>query len=84
MPNLTGAPEDDFVIIALAEYIIILFFLIVRSELYARKVLAYACDNQNVSTWINYRKPKNRIAQYFARILNRFGAENDCTIFPDM
>ena len=58
MANLTGAPENDFVIISLDEYLIILCSLIVRSDLYARKVLAYAGDNQNVATWIKYRKPK--------------------------
>ena len=25
---------------------------------------------------------KNRVAQYFTRILNRFETENDCTVFP--
>ena len=47
---------------------------------YAHKVLAYAGDNQNVATWIECRKPKNRIAQYFDRILNRFVTANDCDV----
>ena len=82
MANSTGTPQDDFILIALAEYLIILFFLLVRSSHYARKDLSYAGDNQNVAAWAKYRKPKNRIAQYFTRISNRFGTENDCTFFP--
>lgn len=82
MANLTGFPENDFTIIALAEYLSLLCFLIRKSSFYKSKIAAYACDNQNVATWIKYRKPKNRVAQYFTRIPNRFETEKDCAAFP--
>ena len=82
MSEVTGLPLSDFLLIALADYLSILCFLITRPFRYKHKILAYAGDNQNVVTWIKYRKPKNRAAQYFTRILNRFGTENNCTVFP--
>ena len=58
MSEVTGLPTSDFPLIALAEYLSILCFLITRSFHYKHKILAYAGDNQNVVTWIKYRKPK--------------------------
>ena len=82
MSGLTGLPSSDFLLIALAEFLSLLRFLISQSSRYKQKFLAYAGDNQNVVTWIKYRKPKKRLAQYFTRISNRFETENDCTVFP--
>ena len=82
MSGLTGLPVSDFLLIALAEFLSLLCFLISQDATYKQRFLAYAGDNQNVATWIKYRKPKNRAAQYFTRILNRFVTENDCTVFP--
>ena len=58
MANLTGLPEQDFMLIALDEFLSLLCFLIFRASHYSHKLLAYAGDNQNVVTWIKYRKPK--------------------------
>ena len=39
-------------------------------------------DNKNVITWAKHRKPGNRVAKYFVRILNRLGNENNFTAIP--
>ena len=82
MAQLTELPPDDFMLIALAEYLSILCLFIVKAPDYRNKILAYAGDNKNVVGWIKYRKPKNRVAQYFTRILNRIETEFTCVVFP--
>lgn len=42
----------------------------------------YVGDNQNVRTWISNRAPKNRIARYLTRILNRLEVDNKFTMYP--
>ena len=81
MSAVTGLPHSDFPLIALAEYLSISRFVTTRPLRCKNKILAYAGANQNFATWIKYRKPKNMVAQYFTRILNRFETEHDCTVF---
>ena len=82
LSHLTGLPDDDFFLIALSDFIGFLGFLIVRSDRYRRKIIAYAGDNQNVAQRIKHRRPKNRISQYLRLILNRFEVEHDFTVLP--
>ena len=82
MAQIDDLPPDDFALIALAEFLSILCFLIVRASVYANKIIAYAGDNQNVVGWIKSRRPKNRISQYFSRILNRVETEHNCAVSP--
>ena len=69
-------------LIALAEFMSILCLVIARTSSYKRKILDYAGDNQNVVGWVKFRRPKNRVAQYITRILNRLESEHDCVLFP--
>ena len=80
--HLTGLPETDFLLISISEFLSLLCFLSVRAPCYRGKLLAYAGDNQNVIQWIKYRRPKNRVAQYFCRILNRLETEHSFATFP--
>ena len=80
--KITGLPPGDFMLIALAEFTTILRLIIARAAPYKGEILPYAGDKQNVVGWTKYRRPKNRVAQYFARILNRIEAENNCIISP--
>ena len=59
----------------------ILRFYLARSTHYNNKSLDYDGDNSNVTTWAEYRRPKNRSGQYPNRILNGFEAERICAIF---
>ena len=45
-------------------------------------MICYVGDNQNVVTWVRDRRPGNRAAKYFARVLNRLGNENNFTGAP--
>ena len=58
-------------------------FSTTHAEVYRNKILDYAGSNSNVITWAEYRRPKNRIAQYFDRIVNKFetGAPVDVSPF---
>ena len=47
---------------------------------YRGKLLAYIGDNSYVVSWIKHREPKNRVAQYLVRILNRLETEYNFTI----
>ena len=38
-------------------------------------------DNSNVASWNKHRKPRNRAAQYLARMLNRLGTDYNFTVF---
>ena len=69
-------------LIALAEFMSILCLVIARTSSYKRKILDYSGDNQNVVGWVKFRRPKNRVAQYITRILNRLESEHDCVLFP--
>ena len=82
LAEMTGLPESDFELIALSEFISFLCFLCERGPHYKGKILAYVGDNTNVVTWIKFRKPGNRVAQFFARCLNRLEIEFNFTIFP--
>ena len=61
LSDLLGLPVADFVIIAISEFPGILGFLIVRSESYSGRLLAYAGDNTNVASCAMRRKPRNRV-----------------------
>lgn len=65
----------DFALIALAEFFRVIFFLSVRGPQYFENVIAYIADNANVATWVEYRRPKNRVALYFNRLLYRLGGD---------
>ena len=80
--QLTGLPRDDFLLISISGFLSLLCFLAVRASIYKRELLAYAWGIQNVIQWIKFRRPKNRIAQYFSRILNRLEVEHEFAIFP--
>ena len=82
LSQITGLPPDDCFLISLSEFLGLLCFLVVRSDAYRDKLVAYAGDNQNVVHWIKYRRPKNKIAQFFCRILNRIEVDFSFLVFP--
>ena len=80
--SVAGLPEGDFHLIAMAEYMSLICFLIAVSARYAGRAVLYVGDNANVRTWIMNRSPKNRIARYLTRLLNRLEVERGFTIYP--
>ena len=82
LAGITGLPVGDFHLIDLAEYMSLICFLIAESGRYRGKLVIYAGDNTNVRTWVLNRAPKNRIARYLTRLLNRLEVEIGFTIFP--
>ena len=80
--HLAGLPETDFLLISISEFLRLLCSLSVRALNYRGRLLAYAGDNQSVVQWIKYRRPKNRVAQYFCRILNRLEIEHSFPLCP--
>ena len=82
MADITGLPESDFELIAVSEFLSLVCFLCDRGAAYLGKILAYVGDNTNVVTWVKYRRPGNRVAQFLVRCLNRLEIEFEFQIFP--
>ena len=82
LSELTGLPRGDYEIIAIDEFLSSIAFLIIRAADLDACVICYAGDNQNLVTWIRERRPGNRVAKYFVRILNRLESENNFTVSP--
>ena len=81
LSQLTVMPGTDFILIALSEFLGSPL-VISREELYRNKLTAYVGDNQNAVQCAKYRRPKNRISQYFRRVLNRMEVDFGFTVFP--
>ena len=82
LSELTGLPREDYELISIAESLSVIAFLILRSHNLDACVICYVGDNQNVATWIRDRRPGNRVAKYFVRILNRLENERNFTAAP--
>ena len=78
---LTGFPLSDFALIAISEFLSFICFLRSMAVAYRGKLLSYFGDNSNVAHWINHRQPRNRVARYLVRILNRLVAGYNFTVF---
>ena len=79
LSDIAGGPRDDVLLLASDGIHDMIRFCLSRDSEYADKLLDYDGVNSNVVTRVKYRRPKNRISQYFVRILNRFGVEQICT-----
>ena len=82
LSDTTGLPLGDFILIAIAEFLSFLCFLCLMAKHYTGRLVAYVGDNANVISWIKFRKPGNRVSQFFTRWLNRLETEYKFVIFP--
>lgn len=60
----------------------LLCFPIARAHKLDAIIVCYVGYNQNVVTWSRRGRPGNRVAKYFARILNGLGNEYGFTLAP--
>ena len=81
LSDATGLPIEDFVLIAIAEFLGFLCFLCQRAKHYAGRLVAYVVDNSNVISWIKFRKPRNRVAQFSLGGLTGWRRDSDLS-FP--
>ena len=82
LESITGLERSHFILIALAEYMSVICFLLVMGPRYRGRQVIHVGDNQNVRTWITNRAPKNRIARYLTRLLNRMESEYGFAVNP--
>ena len=78
--EITGSSGE--LIISITELCSLVIFLMSKSELYLRKLLAYTGDNQYVVTWLLYRRSGNAIARFLLRILARLEHKYSFRIYP--
>ena len=82
LSGLTGLPRGDYVLIAIAEFLsLVAFSIAIASELKC-KTVCYVGGNQNVVGRVRHKRPGNRVAKYFLRILRRLENENDFVAAP--
>ena len=82
LSDLTGLPRGDYELIAITEYMSLICFLTAQEPVLKGRFICYVGDNQNVITWIKHKRPGNRVAKYFTRILSRMENEWGFVLAP--
>ena len=82
LSDLTGLPRGDYELIAITEYLSFICFVVAQAPVLKGFFVRYVGGNQNVANWIKYKRPGNRVAKYFTRILSRLESEWGFAISP--